>query len=207
MKRLPLIPTLIVGLAIAAMVSLGIWQLRRADEKAAALAVYTANINKPAIAYPALAPVSDEALFRLSSANCPEVIGWRTQAGRSTTGQSGYRFIAECRTGAEGPGLLVDMGVGANPRATPDWKGGLVEGRITTEPQHASLFGQLFRKAPPARPMLIASTAPPGLAASQPPAVADIPNNHIAYAGQWFFFAAVAAVIYVLALRRRRTRQ
>ena len=32
----------------------------------------------------------------------------------------------------------------------------------------------------------------------------DLPNNHLAYAGQWFLFALAAAVIYVLALRRRR---
>jgi surfeit locus 1 family protein len=28
-------------------------------------------------------------------------------------------------------------------------------------------------------------------------------NNHLLYAGQWFFFALAAAVIYVLALRRK----
>jgi surfeit locus 1 family protein len=30
-----------------------------------------------------------------------------------------------------------------------------------------------------------------------------VPNNHLAYAVQWFLFAGVAAVIYALALRRR----
>jgi surfeit locus 1 family protein len=30
-----------------------------------------------------------------------------------------------------------------------------------------------------------------------------VPNNHLAYAVQWFLFAAVASVIYVLALRWR----
>ena len=34
----------------------------------------------------------------------------------------------------------------------------------------------------------------------------DLPNNHLAYAGQWFFFALTALVIYILALRRRSTR-
>ena len=36
------------------------------------------------------------------------------------------------------------------------------------------------------------------------PDPADLPNNHLAYAGQWFFFALTALVIYILALRRRR---
>jgi surfeit locus 1 family protein len=31
----------------------------------------------------------------------------------------------------------------------------------------------------------------------------DIPNNHLAYAVQWFLFATVAAVIYALALAKR----
>jgi surfeit locus 1 family protein len=43
-----------------------------------------------------------------------------------------------------------------------------------------------------------------GLAANAAPDPADLPNNHLAYAGQWFFFALTALVIYVLALRRRR---
>ncbi len=30
-----------------------------------------------------------------------------------------------------------------------------------------------------------------------------MPNNHLAYAVQWFLFAAIAGAIYVLALRRR----
>ena len=36
------------------------------------------------------------------------------------------------------------------------------------------------------------------------PDPSDLPNNHLAYAGQWFFFAITAFIIYVLALRRRR---
>jgi surfeit locus 1 family protein len=43
-----------------------------------------------------------------------------------------------------------------------------------------------------------------GLAPLAPPDPSDLPNNHLAYAGQWFFFALTALVIYVLALRRRR---
>ena len=42
-----------------------------------------------------------------------------------------------------------------------------------------------------------------GLEASATPDPHDLPNNHLAYAGQWFFFAVTALVIYWLALRRR----
>ncbi|MFC3307859.1 hypothetical protein ACFOGK_01280 [Blastomonas aquatica] len=42
-----------------------------------------------------------------------------------------------------------------------------------------------------------------GLEAVQPPSPGDIPNNHWAYAIQWFLFAGIAAVIYGLAVARR----
>jgi cytochrome oxidase assembly protein ShyY1 len=38
----------------------------------------------------------------------------------------------------------------------------------------------------------------------KPPSLDSIPNNHRFYALQWFFFAATAVLIYVLALRRKR---
>ena len=40
--------------------------------------------------------------------------------------------------------------------------------------------------------MLVADTPPAGLAANGTPDLGAVPNNHLAYAGQWFFFAAVA---------------
>jgi cytochrome oxidase assembly protein ShyY1 len=53
--------------------------------------------------------------------------------------------------------------------------------------------------------MLIARSAPAGLKPLAPPSAADLPNNHLAYAVQWFIFAALAMLIYGLALRRRGT--
>ena len=38
---------------------------------------------------------------------------------------------------------------------------------------------------------------------ANPPSIEGIPNNHLAYVFQWFFFAAAALAIYWLALRRR----
>src|SRR3546814_17082290 len=52
--------------------------------------------------------------------------------------------------------------------------------------------------------MLVADAPVAGLRASAVPNGADVPNNHLAYAVQWFLFAAAAAAIYILALRRRR---
>jgi surfeit locus 1 family protein len=55
----------------------------------------------------------------------------------------------------------------------------------------------------PLRPMLIARVPVAGLKAAAPPKIDDVPNNHLAYAVQWFLFAAIAAVIYGLAVRKR----
>ena len=51
--------------------------------------------------------------------------------------------------------------------------------------------------------LLVAATPAAGLSPNAPPSIESIPNNHLAYAVQWFLFAGVAAVIYAIALRRR----
>ncbi|MGZ8285555.1 MAG: SURF1 family cytochrome oxidase biogenesis protein [Allosphingosinicella sp.] len=201
--RFPLIPTILVAAAVATMIALGIWQLRRADEKAALQRQYERNLALPAMALPLGAVADETLLYRSAAAFCLEVTGWRTTGGKSASGQGGTRFIADCSTGAEGPGFAADMGVSPDPKARPAWKGGEVAGRIVAEPRSGSLFERLTGKSPPARPMIVAATPAPGLQASAPPA-AEAPNNSLAYSFQWFFFAAAAALIYVLALRRRQ---
>lgn len=204
MKRIPVIATIVVLATVAAMVGLGIWQLHRATWKDALIARYDANRNLPPRAFPPLAPIPDDAMFRKSQINCLRVAEWRVEGGVTPSGQAGYRHIAACVTaGAEGPGALVDMGVAADPQFRPGWAGGVVDGIITGEPQHESLIGRLFHHGPPPRPMLVADRPAPGLAASAPPSTAGISNNHMSYAVQWFLFAAVALAIYALALRRR----
>ncbi|BBD99824.1 SURF1 family protein [Sphingobium amiense] len=202
-RSVPVLPTLVVLLAIAVMIGLGVWQLQRRGEKAQALAFAAANPARPSIAFPRLPPVDPAILFRPSSVNCLRVVGWQVEAGRAADGSTGYRHIAQCATGAEGPGVLVAIGVGQKPDDRPQWTGGPVRGWISEEPDHRALLTRIAGKAPPLRPMLIAAAAPPGLKPLAPPSVDDIPNNHLAYAVQWFFFAAVAAIIYILALRRR----
>lgn len=205
-RRLPLIPTLIVAAAVLVMIGLGVWQLQRRAEKEATLALVAANPAKPPVAFPAHPPVPPELLFRRSSAHCLRVVRWRSEAGRAADGSVGYRYIAECATGAEGPGVLVAAGVAKTPDARPQWQGGQMRGWIGEEPDHRSLLSRIGGQAMPLRPMLIAGEPVPGLKPLAPPTAADVPNNHLAYAGQWFFFAAVAVVIYLLALRRRTPR-
>jgi cytochrome oxidase assembly protein ShyY1 len=54
---------------------------------------------------------------------------------------------------------------------------------------------------------LVADGAAPGLEPSALPSPRSIPNNHLFYAVQWFAFAGIALVIYMLALRKRRKEQ
>lgn len=201
--RFPLLPTIIVVAAMLVMIALGVWQLQRKGEKEAVLALAAANPGRAAVAFPALPPVAPEILFRPSSVHCLRVVGWQVEAGRAADGSMGYRHIAQCATGAEGPGALVALGVGQRPDDVPAWNGGQVSGWISQEPDHRALVSRIGGKAMPLRPMLIARTAPAGLKASAPPTTTDMPNNHLAYAIQWFLFAAIAPIIYVLALRRR----
>jgi surfeit locus 1 family protein len=206
MKRPPLIPTLLVLLAAGLMIRLGVWQLHRAHEKDALLARFEQNSKLPEMALPNVAVVDEKLLYRRARAFCLKVVRWRVAGGETEAGKGGTRFLAECKSGAEGPGFVADMGVSQQPRFQPSWRGGEVAGTIAAAPSEAGLWDRLTRRAPPPRPMLVSFIPAPGLEASRQPSRINIPNNSFAYAIQWFFFAATALIIYALALRRRRPR-
>lgn len=188
-KRVPIFVTILVLAAVAIMVGLGIWQLQRADWKNGLLDTYAAASDMPAIAYPSVPDQADAPYFRKSSVNCLAVVGWRSTSGRSADGQAGWAHIAQCRTaGAEGPGAQVVAGWSERPD-DPEWDGGMVNGIIAPDSQYVI--------------RLVASEPVAGLQKSQPPAIDDIPNNHLSYAVQWFLFAGIALVIFLLALRGR----
>jgi cytochrome oxidase assembly protein ShyY1 len=193
-KRLPLLPTLFVAAAIVVMAALGMWQLRRAEWKERLLASYAAAEKLPPIAFPTV-PLrdTDVPLFRYATGVCQRVAGHRAQAGENRAGEPGYVHIVDCATGAEGPGMSVEIGWSRNPNARFSWPGGPVSGIIVPD-----------RKT---RIRLVAASAPPGLAPSAPPAVASAsaisPSGHRMYAFTWFALAAAALVIYALAVRKR----
>ncbi len=204
MKRIPILPTIFVALACLTMVGLGFWQVRRAAERDAAAQVYAANMaNAEPVAFPVLPPVPDDALYRRSELTCLEVVGWQATGGTARDGTRGFRQIAQCRTGAEGPGVLIDMGVSADVARQPTWAGGTVTGRITHAPDPHSAFDRWVRNRPPPPAMLVADAPAPGLLANAPFETPGANNSSRYYAWQWFLFALAAAVIYALALRRR----
>jgi len=189
-RRLPIIPTLVVVIAAAIMVGLGVWQLQRAQWKDRLLAQYSEAEKLPPIAWPSVPPKDDQLpLFRSATGVCLRTIGGRAVAGENRAGEPGFAHIIDCATGAEGPGMSVEVGWSKNPNARPDWRGGPVSGVIAPDSR--------------TRMRLVAATAPPGLEPSAPPSISSIPNNHRSYAVQWFSFATIALVIYGLAVRKR----
>jgi cytochrome oxidase assembly protein ShyY1 len=99
--------------------------------------------------------------------------------------------------------LLAAVGVSDRPNANPEWAGGPVSGVIVNEQDTRSLFARMFGHDQVLRPMLVVDQPVAGFRQAARPSPDQIPNNHLLYAIQWFIFAGAAAVIYVLALRRR----
>lgn len=189
-RRVPIVATFVVAAAVATMIALGLWQLQRAHWKEGLLAQYSAAERQPPIIFPTGPLRSDQLpLFRHATGLCQRIVGRRAQAGENRAGEPGYVQIVDCATGVEGPGMSVELGWSKNPNAKVDWPGGLVSGVIAPDRRM--------------RMRLVSASAPPGLEPSAPPSLASIPNNHRSYALQWFAFAAVALIIYVLALRKR----
>jgi surfeit locus 1 family protein len=184
----PLLPTLLVAAAVAAMIALGVWQLQRREWKEALLARYaSAQAMSAAVPWPRDKTAMEQSLFRWSSFTCQRVLDRRVTAARSASGQSGVAQIARCAIDGGGE-AEVALGWSA-PTEQPAWSGGQVSGVIAP----GGKFGGTLHAAQP----------PGGLQPLAPPDPRDVPNNHLSYAVQWFFFALTAVAIYVLALRKR----
>jgi surfeit locus 1 family protein len=177
MRRLPLIPTIVVALAVALMVWLGVWQLQRARWKAELLSRYANAEKLPPIAFPT-APIHTDQLplFRYATGLCVRPAGQREIAGENREGEPGYVHIVQCATGAEGPGMSVEVGWSKDPNAKVNWPGGLVSGVIV--PDRVS------------RIRLVAASA-------------ITPAGHRGYAATWFALAVVALAVYAVAVRKR----
>ena len=191
-RGLPVVPTILVVLVVAALVALGVWQLQRAKWKERLVASYAQAEKLPPITWPTVPLRSvDPLLFRHATGLCLRPVGRRAQAGENLAGEPGYVHILDCQTGAEGPGMSVELGWSKDPNAKINWRGGLVSGIIVPDRR--------------SRIRLIAASAPPGLmtSAPPPPTGAISPGRHRGYAATWFSLAAIALIIYGLAVRKR----
>ena len=183
-RNIPLIPTIIVAGAIAVMIALGFWQLGRMDEKEALIAQAERSLKMSSeVEYPRDETGIEAAMYRRTTILCASASGGTTTAGTSARGEKGMAQRVLCHL-ADGTPVKVDLGFSRNPEPV-QWSGGEVRGTI----------------APGGR--VVAAEPLAGLEPLATPDPRDLPNNHLAYAGQWFFFALTALVIYILALRRR----
>ena len=180
-RRLPIVPTLLVLAAVAVMIRLGFWQLDRLHQKEALLAKYAgARAMSAEVPWPA-APLDQ--LYRHARLSCQNPQSPSAIAGQSEAGESGQAHTVLCPQ-ADGTSVLLVLGWSRDP-AQVAWAGGDAHGVIAPGPR------------------LVASPPLAGLAENRLPDPAEIPNNHLSYAVQWFLFAGVALVIYALALRKR----
>lgn len=204
MRRIPVAPTLVVLAAVAEMIALGLWQMQRAAEKDRLLAEYAANATMPALdldpllvqAPPRWPPLA----FRRVLVTCRADRAEPTlRGGTSRDGVNGWYYLVPCRPGASG--LAGRLRVNAGWSRTPD-----ESLRLSLDGLVAGTLGMVTRDE--ADPVTITSARPLApLAPAVAPRIEDISNNHRVYVFQWFFFAAAALVIYLLALRGRLSRR
>lgn len=190
-RKVPLIPTALVALAVAVLIGLGVWQLQKAPQKEALLEQYRAAHRMPPIAYPTMPIAGELPLYRYATAMCLRPISKRAFAGRNRVGESGYVHVVDCATGAEGPGLSVQIGWSLDPNVKFNWNGGPVSGVIVPDDRTWM--------------RLVAATPAAGLApnAVPSPSLSVTPARHRQYAMTWFALAIAALAVYALALRQR----
>lgn len=188
MRRLPVLPTLLVLAAVGVMIALGFWQLDRKAQKEAMLARYAAAQGiGDTVPWPVDPAQQEAALFRRSTLICKVEGKDAPLAGYDRSGTVGWAHAVTC---ALPDGARAEVVLGwSKDLAARQWSGGTVSGII------APGAGKAIR--------LIADPPVAGLAANALPDPKSIPNNHWSYAIQWFLFAGVALVIYTLALRKR----
>ena len=199
-KRIPILPTLLVLIAVGVMLRLGFWQLDRLHQKEALLVQYAAAEKQPVLKYDGT--INDRSkLFRRIEGRCDNrLAGGGMVAGRNGKGETGWAHSILCFAVAPAiPGefnvrgwkaseTLIVYGWSKEPREV-EWQGGAYSGTI------APGAGDTVR--------IIADPPLAGLEANAKPDPASVPNNHLSYAVQWFLFALTALVIYGLALRKR----
>ena len=206
MRRLPILPTFVVALAVATMIALGIWQIGRAHWKEELLASYRAGTTAaPLYGLPTDMPI-EQLGFRRTHILCRISTPATQLGGPGRDGKIGFRNIVGC-TLIDGRQIMADIGwmpVGAKPALPPMGRRIEADGLLIPDDVLAE---RVFGKRPGVTPLLLVlERAVPGLSPSVPPSIENVPNNHIGYAVQWFLFAGVAVAIYLLALRKRNRR-
>jgi len=231
--KFPLVLTVLTAIALAILIGLGMWQVKRLHWKEGVLTRIAALRAAPPrnLAAVLREPLDGPDLdFTKVAADCPDIETTpylRLYAVRDAV--AGYRIITLCRL-SEGPfgSILVDRGfvrqeqaAGLTPGATlaGPVMGVLRKGDVrnfVTPPndERANLWywrdiAAMARTLGAPRPaptfLMLQSPAPKAGLPAPAPIPADIPNNHLQYAVTWFGLAAALVGVYLASLWRRRS--
>lgn len=201
-RPVPIIPTLITAVGIVILCGLGKWQLDRRAWKSDLITRLAAAPNLPEVTPEEFraAMMGDTSIqYRRARIDCragPRK-PYDLRPGSSAKGDSGFFVVVSCRPNSRPPDIVAVAGWTRRVDAKDmvlnldhQFSGVVIE----------NSYGQAEGRP---RFMLIPDQAIPPLARPQAPSAADLPDNHLAYAGQWFGLAAALAAIYGLWLRRR----
>lgn len=227
--RFPIGLTLAAAIALAILLGLGVWQLKRLAWKDNLLSeIATRSHGAPVSVARGLAAAKDPEFTRVF-ADCPALASARfVEVYSIRDGRAGSRLISLCRRAEGGRAVLVDRGfvpdtVSARPGQGGDT--GLVRvvgllrkgdraGPFTPVPQG----GRFYSRDIPAMaralggdtglaPLMLSaetSSNPEWTALDPTPLPVDIPNRHLEYALTWFGLAGALACVYGAMLFRRR---
>lgn len=222
MRRI-LIPLIFGILGCAILINLGLWQLRRLDEKEGLLARIQAGIEAPAVPLPAAVEPSMKYLpvtvsGTTTGAEIDVLSGSKEQGG-------GYQIVSRFITD-DGRAILLDRGfvpqelrhaergpTRLSVRGNLHWPD--EKGSATPEPNldENIWFARdvpAMAKALDTEPILVVARFVQGDAQGVEPipvAIEGIPNNHLSYAVQWFMIAATWAGMTVALIWRIRQRK
>ena len=220
MRRLAM-AILVGGLGCLVPASLGVWQLQRLSWKEATIAAIEARASSAPVAVPLIVSEAEHEYLPVRVAGNWGVGELHVLTSLKGKGP-GYRVIAPFLT-SDRRRILVDRGFvpqtakeARRPVGGTELTGHLVwpdeTDSFTPEP---NLEGNIWFARDVARMATALETAPimvsiarsTALGAPTPlPVTVALPNNHLAYALQWFGLAIVWAVMTVYYLRRTRAK-
>lgn len=231
-RRFPILPSLLVLVAFAFLIGLGVWQVKRLRWKTDLL--HRIALLQTAPATP-IVPVLEQApsVFNYTRVrlDCPEVETTPVLRLYSVyQGLAGYRLITACRlTSGSYANILVDRGFVATPGAevprpipgvrisepvvgvlrAPEPKALVTAGNQPDQNlwywrDLPAMARALNAPNPAPAFMMLESPAPASGEPRPAPLPLNIPNNHLGYAITWFGLAAALVGVYLARLLRKR---
>lgn len=226
--RFPWGLTVAVAAALAVLIALGVWQVRRLAWKEGLIAAAQAAAARPVVPLQTVLAEGGDGEFRRVAIDCPGLATAPYVELRTLhDGEAGVRLVSACAIG--GATWLVDRGfvaesISARPPVTPDATPTRVEAVIRRVPPSGPMTpppaGRVFYgrdTAAMARALGVSGPVDPrtlyAVVSSNPdwralrpiaPPVA-FSNNHLGYALTWFGLAAALVAVYASLLWRRRT--